>query len=322
MAAVFCLPLVLYISALYHLSQSMKIAYASLVALNLLIFCHLATAQAPFVDGVDLTTTKAPWTMRIVGNDLDITKAQAKPDSASAYFMMTSDSSKLDVSVFIEPIDKCKSGEECRDYVLGLGNPAWGKFEQLEKGKLKDFSYFQFYRPAVQNRPLKMLDMYAEFVSQGYWVDLHISKVLYTPADHALFEKVINSIAFVSKSGAPQNDFDRQLVSGRSTAQSWLDLWDASKCKESYSKLSELTKVDNTESSWIEYCEKVNKTIGPRKRELVASAFTGSLSGKTDRPVAILAYHSSSGFRESFIEIVALIREKDGGWTITNYLPQ
>jgi len=134
----------------------------------------VCAAQTGFVDGVDVTTEKAPWSLRILGNDLDITGVQAKPDQASAYFMMVSESTKLNVSVFIEPVDKCKTSEECRDRVLGLGNPAWGKYEQLAKGKLKDFSYFEFYRPEAEGKPLKVLDMYAEYVSQGYWVDLHI----------------------------------------------------------------------------------------------------------------------------------------------------
>src|SRR5687767_4013878 len=106
----------------------------------LLCFGTVAFAQG-FIDGVDLTTTKAPWTIRILGSDLDITNVQAKPDEASAYFMMASKSTKLNVSVFIEPVAKCKTAEECRDLVLNSGNPSWGKFEQLAKGKIKDFSY-------------------------------------------------------------------------------------------------------------------------------------------------------------------------------------
>lgn len=108
------------------------------------LLCSGCVALAQdFIDGVDLTTTKAPWTMRLLGNDLDITNVQAKPDEASAYFMMASGSTKLNVSVFIEPVDKCKTSDECRDYILNAGNPAWGKFEQLAKGKIKDFSYFE-----------------------------------------------------------------------------------------------------------------------------------------------------------------------------------
>ena len=56
----------------------------SLIAFTfLLCFGCIAFAQ-DFVDGVDLTTTKAPWTMRILGHDLDITNVKAKPDEASA----------------------------------------------------------------------------------------------------------------------------------------------------------------------------------------------------------------------------------------------
>lgn len=152
-----------------------------LLYLIALVFSATAYSHAQgFVDGVELTTTKAAWTMRILGQDLDIKNVQAKPDEASAYFMLGSDATKLNVSVFIEPVKDCKTGDECRDHVLKLGNPGWGKFEQLGKGKIKDFSYFEFYRPEVEGQPVKMLDMYAQYVSDGYWVDLHISKVLYT----------------------------------------------------------------------------------------------------------------------------------------------
>jgi hypothetical protein len=198
-----------------------------------LCFVSLGISQ-DFVDGVELTTTKAPWTMRILGQDLDITNVQAKPDEASAYFMMASKSTKLNVSVFIEPVEKCKSSDECRDHVLNVGNPAWGKFEQLAKGKIKDFSYFEFYRSEVNGQPLKILDMYAQYVSDGYWVDLHISKVLYTKADHAVFEKLVSSVAFVPSKDAQKTSFDTQRGKGHSAAASWLVLWDKNKCKESY----------------------------------------------------------------------------------------
>ena len=169
-----------------------------------------------------------------------------------------------------------------------------------------------------------MFDMYAEFVSQDYWVDVHISKVLYKKEDHALFEKVINSIAFVPKtSSSPASAFGTQLSKGQAATTAWLSLWNGQKCRESYIKLSPITHSENSETSWIDYCSKVNKFLGANKsRNLVAAAFTKSLPSKTERPVAIVAYHSGFAGRESMIEIIALIQEKDGSWTVTNYLPQ
>jgi len=301
----------------------MKITHALFGFALLVLPNSICSAQDGFVDGVDITTTKAPWTLRILGNDLDITNVQAKPDQRSAYFMMTSESAKLNVSVFIEPVDKCKSSEQCRDHVLGLGNPKWGKFEQLSRGKLKDFSYFEFYRPEVDGRPVKMLDMYAEYVSQGYWVDVHISKVLYAKEDHALFEKVINSIIFIPKTGTASTAFDTQLAKAQKAATGWLALWDNTKCRDSYVALSSITRAENTEKSWVDYCTKVTGFLGAKQsRNLVAAAFTRSLPPKTDRPLAILAYHSGFAGRQSMIEIVGLLLEKDGSWSITNYLPQ
>lgn len=293
-----------------------------LLATAFLLLCDsLCPAQASFTDGVDLTTTKAPWTMRILGNDLDIANVQVKPDEQSAYFMMNSKGSELNVSVFIEPADKCKTSEACRDYVLDLGNPAWGKFQDLAKSKIRDFHYFEFYRPEAMGKPLKMFDMYAQYVDQGYWVDLHISKALYTKADHALFEKVINSISFVPKSGAKPAAFDTQKADGEKDAGTWLAIWGKPKCRESYLGLSSMTRADIGEKLWIDYCEKANGSLGANSsRKLVASAFTKSYPPKVASPVAILAYHSNFANQASVVELLALMLEKDGKWTVTNYL--
>ena len=86
----------------------------------------------------------------------------------------------MNISFYVEPVDKCKSSDECRDYVwVWAIQPGENITRDLAKGKVADFHYFEFFRPEVRGQPLQMLDMYAQFVDQGYWIDLHISKVLY-----------------------------------------------------------------------------------------------------------------------------------------------
>jgi hypothetical protein len=301
----------------------MKLRNVLLSTSLLLLFSGLNFAQAGFVDGIELTTINAPWTMRILGKDIDITQVEAKPDERSAYFMMFSASTKLNVSVFIEPVDKCKSSVECRDFVLGGGNPAWGKYQDLAKAKIKDFSYFEFYRPEVEGEPLKILDMYAEYVDQGYWIDLHISKTLYTKADHALFENLVDAISFVPKGGKADTPYDGEIAAGKKVAAQWLTLWNGQKCSESYKPLSPLSKQQVSETEWIGYCKKVNGTLGEfRSRKLIASAFTSSLPTKTDRPVGILAFQSDYANDKAMVELIGLLLEKDGSWIMTNYIPQ
>jgi hypothetical protein len=283
----------------------------------------ICLGQESFVDGVELTTIKAPWVIRILGQDLDVTQVKTKANEQSAYFMMVSDRDRLNVSVFIEPIDKCKTSEQCRDFILMNGNPGWGKFQDLAQGKIKDFSYFEFYRPETQGKPVKMLDMYAEFVSDGYWVDLHISKVLYKKEDHRLFEDVVNSMRFVPKNDTTDVAFAGQKAMAEKATNSWLGLWDNKKCGESFLAMSSITRAENTKASWVDYCAKVNGTLGPKKtRTLIASAYTRSLLPKTERPLAIQAYQTNFANRPAVVEVVGLLLEKEGNWTVSNYMPE
>ena len=262
-----------------------------------------------------LTTPGAPWSIRIDSKSLDIRDVQAKPDEKSAYFLMADDKEEMNVSVFIEPIDKCKTPDECRDFILNSGNPAWGKFQDLAKGKLGEFSYFEFFRPVAGGQPLRMFDMYAEFVRDGYWVDLHLSKTSYKKEDHVLFENYVKAMTFVSKSGAS----DKLSDNVQKIAADWLVLWDGAKCRESYTALTSISRNAVGEADWIPYCEAAQKNVGkPKSRKLVAASMIKAVPSKPEYSGATLTYQSTFAGR-SATEFVSLTLEKDGRWTVSNY---
>lgn len=174
----------------------------SLLVLSLLaISPAFALAQAKELgEGkISFTTSQAPWTLVLSLKGFTLGQQQVKPDGSSAYFMMSNEGTYLNASLWIEPVDKCKTSKECRDMVWKAGNPGWGEFKNPLLSEIGDVSFFEFYRPTVQGQPVKMLDMYAEFVKDGYWIDLHISKVLYKKEDHVLFENLVKSAQFVPK---------------------------------------------------------------------------------------------------------------------------
>jgi len=102
----------------------------------------------------------------------------------------------MTISFFIEPVRNCTDSRACRDLVLKSGNPAWENPQNVVQAEIGDVSYFEFLIPSVRGMPLKQQHMYAEFVKDGFWVDLHISKVLYKPEEHQLFERIIKSVRF------------------------------------------------------------------------------------------------------------------------------
>jgi hypothetical protein len=156
-----------------------------------------ALGQPEVTDSIRLTAVGAPWWLVIDGPDLGVETVRTKADGS--YFLFYPTKEELSLSLYIETAVKCKTGVECRDFVLNAGNPAWGEFEKLNKDNFGKFSYFEFYRPQVMGQPLQMQDMYAQYVDSGYWMDVHISKVHFKAEDKARFEGLLSSIRFMPK---------------------------------------------------------------------------------------------------------------------------
>jgi hypothetical protein len=154
--------------------------------------------------GFVMTTLKAPWFMTIAAEGFNITQEKLSPDGTRGYFLMQDEKTHLIASVFIEPADKCKTSKECRDMVLNAGNPGWIDPINKVSSEIGNVSYFEFLIPLFREQPLKQQNMYAEFVENGYWVDLHISKVLYKKEDRVLFENMVKSVKFDAKPNLKQ----------------------------------------------------------------------------------------------------------------------
>jgi|GEM_PF-677990 len=280
----------------------------------------LASAQIVSEDRVAFTVSDVPWMITLDSKDFVLKDLQIKRDNKSGYFLMTNEKSGLTVSLFIEPAVKCKTSDECRDFVLKTGNPKWGKIQDLVQSKIGDFSYFEFFRPTIQNQPLQMLDMYAETVAQGYWVDLHISKPLYKKEDHSLFENFVKSARFVSKTGKAVADSDKAIEAARKAIEDWTLLWDAGKSEESYNALSGYPKKAFDKKNFSDYYTTARKPFGKVKsRNLISVSLIKSLEGFPDRSGAIFKYQSSFENREAVFETFTAILEKEGIWRAAGY---
>lgn len=284
------------------------------------LFSVLAVAQTVNEDRIAFTTSDAPWMIIIDSKNLGIRDQQIEHDYKSGYFLLSNEKEGFTVSLFIEPAVKCKTSVECRDFVWKSGNPKWGKMQDVVHSKIGDFYYFEFFRPTVQNQPLQVLDMYAEYVDSGYWVDLHLSKVQYKKEDHLLFENLVKSVRFISKNDKPIIDTDKSMEAARKTAENWMLLWDSGKFPESYIGLSSFTKKTFDEKSLSAYWTTARKPLGKLKsRKILQIQLIKSLPGIPDHSGAVLRYLSSFENQENIFETFTVILEKDGSWRVTTY---
>ena len=166
----------------------------------LLMICPAATAGgAADEKRMSFTVPAAPWTMTMPADDFKFAQKQIKPDGRNGYFYVVDEKKGLYVSLFIEPAIKCTDSKSCRDMVWKMGNSAWVNPQNVVLSEIGEVSIFELLVPSFEGQPIRQQNMYAEFVVDGFWVDLHISKILYQPAEHEMFERIVKSVKFEPK---------------------------------------------------------------------------------------------------------------------------
>lgn len=256
----------------------------------------------------------APWYFGLDGSGFKMEKRQSKPDGKSAYFLMSNEKSGTNISLFIEPAEKCKSATECSDMVWKLGNPSWENPENIKFSEIGEAGVFEFLVPTFRGLPVRQQNIYAQFVKDGYWIDLHISKALYQPSDRSALVKFVETASFESKSEKPFDD-------AKAALSSWLSIWDDGKANEAYKQLSGKTRTAIPETTWLTYWTGVRKPLGNVKtRKFGESAYTMSLQGFPDNEGWIFMLETTFESGKTVKETVPLIRDDDGKWRVMNYL--
>ncbi|HET6892881.1 MAG TPA: hypothetical protein VFH31_17380, partial [Pyrinomonadaceae bacterium] len=146
------------------------------VLLAILIpFLQAGYSQQTERSSVTLAVPQAPWTLVISGEALALKSEKMAPDGSRGYFMLVDEKTRMLASLYIEPVDKCKTSKECRDMVWKLGNPAWQNPQNVRLSEIGDISTLELLVPEFRGAPIRQQNMYAQFVLNGYWVDLHLS---------------------------------------------------------------------------------------------------------------------------------------------------
>lgn len=156
-------------------------------------------AQAPAAGPIGFTVPRAPWVLTVPGEGMTVREQKVKPDGTSGYFYMTGGSTGLNVSFFIEPASKCSSSRDCRDMVQKAGFAHIGKVENIVASQIGDVSVVECFLPEFKGIALRQQHLFAEFVLQGYWVDMHVSKAGFAPTDRQQFESLVSAISFAPK---------------------------------------------------------------------------------------------------------------------------
>lgn len=173
--------------------------FRALILLSLLLLVHSSALGQTDEKRLSFTIASAPWTMTLPAGDFVMMREQYKSEGEGAYYYIVEQKQNLNVSFFIEPVSKCKTSKTCRDMIWKAGNPNWENPQDVVQSEIGEVSIFEFMVPSFRGQPVQQQNMYAEFVVDNFWVDLHISKVLYKPSERELFARLIKAIRFEPK---------------------------------------------------------------------------------------------------------------------------
>ncbi len=145
---------------------------------------------------LEFSAPGTPWVLTLPADDFQLAERKLRDDGRGAYFYIVDEKQNINLSMYIEPVKDCKDSKSCRDMIWKIGNPNWTNPQNVVQSEIGDISFVEFMVPVFQGELIKQQNMYAEFVVDGFWVDMHISKIFYKPEEHVLFERIVRSVKF------------------------------------------------------------------------------------------------------------------------------
>lgn len=104
------------------------------------------------------------------------------------------------------------------------------------------------------------------------------------------------------------------------SAKAWLELVDNEKYGESWEEAAGYFKSFITKSKWQETIQAVRMPLGKTiSRKLKSQRYTTSLPGAPDGEYVVIQYKTSFESKESGVETIRPMLDKDGKWRISGY---
>jgi hypothetical protein len=104
------------------------------------------------------------------------------------------------------------------------------------------------------------------------------------------------------------------------SAETWLQLVDSGKYAESWQDAAQLFKSHVTKNQWQSALNATRLPLGKlQSRKVKSTAFTKTLPGAPDGQYVVIQYDCSFEHKQSAVETVTPMLDKDGQWKVSGY---
>ena len=113
---------------------------------------------------------------------------------------------------------------------------------------------------------------------------------------------------------------DKPEQVAQQSAESWLNLVDSGKYVDSWDQSAEFFKSAITKEQWMSKISAARDHFGKvLSRKLKGSTYTKTLPGAPDGEYVVIQYETSFEHKQSAVETVTPMLDKDGTWRVSGY---
>jgi hypothetical protein len=161
-------------------------------------------------ESIHLSVPGIFWELRFPKRGWQVNQERGRQDGRACYYMFSDADRQLNASFFIEPAEKCKTSRDCRSMYWRDPGPFIENPQSVEQFEEFGFAIVKFIVPSVRGLQVNQLNYSGHMVRDGYWVDMHLSKIQSQKGDEALLSGFVKTVSFQQKSAvtakAPKNE--------------------------------------------------------------------------------------------------------------------
>lgn len=174
----------------------------------LLVFLLIALGGLPSRARADLSETDGrfgisvpgvAWVLAFPSQGYTLHATRQRADGRGVYYMFVHARTGLNASVFLEPATACQTALACRDYYWEHRDASMSTAQGVARFERNGFALLEFLIPELAGQPIQQYHVSGHLVRDGYWIDLHLSKVLYSPPDRQHFLNFVDGLAILPK---------------------------------------------------------------------------------------------------------------------------
>ena len=118
----------------------------------------------------------------------------------------------------------------------------------------------------------------------------------------------------------PMAQNEEKERSAVAAAEKWLNMVDEGKYRESWREAAGYFRTAVKQEQWVESMQAVRKPLGKLvSRKIKSNTYKTSLPGAPDGEYVVIQFEASFENKQSAIETVTPMMEKDGKWRVSGY---